>query len=157
MHCKFLSIIAPLKRPGTNMIINDSAEIQHCLLSILQDGLSIWVNRSPEEKRLGLYNIRDLSQRKAFLKDFSIPNIKELLTQIHLIMQTNITIDLPEEFITLCNYFHIKPEAVIQAFVNQLSLPLLHTIDKREEKMAMHFFLEYIQGPDFKSKISSSL
>jgi len=25
-----------LKRPGTNMIINDSAEIQHCLLSILQ-------------------------------------------------------------------------------------------------------------------------
>jgi len=72
-------------------------------------------------------------------------------------MQTNINIDLPADFVALCQYSNEKPEAIIQSFANQMSFPKFFTTQERNERFATYFFIKHIQSPEFTGEVNESL
>ena len=72
-------------------------------------------------------------------------------------MQTNMNINVPNEFAQMCQYSQQTPEEVLQSFADQVSYPLFFTTKDRNEKLATYFFIQLIQSPEFKGQINESL
>ena len=72
-------------------------------------------------------------------------------------MQTNVTLNLSNEFLEMCQYSQQNPEDVLQSFADEVSYPLLLTTKDRNKKLATYFFIQLIQSPDFKGQINESL
>jgi len=72
-------------------------------------------------------------------------------------MQTNMNINVPNEFAQMCQYSQQTPEEVLQSFADQVSYPLFFTTEDRNKKLATYFFIQLIQSPEFKGQINESL
>lgn len=63
-------------------------------------------------------------------------------------METTIQLDLPEDFDTLCSLYSIKPQQLIQSFINQVSLPRFYSNPIGNGRWATYFFLDYIDNDE---------
>lgn len=59
-------------------------------------------------------------------------------------METKISITLPDDFNTLCTIYQIKPEVIIQTFVNQVSFPCYYSHPTGGDRWATLFFLHFL-------------
>jgi len=72
-------------------------------------------------------------------------------------MQTNVNLNLPKQFVEMCQYSQQKPEEVLQAIANDMSYPLFMATKDRNKKLASYFFIQHVQSPRFKGQINESL
>jgi len=72
-------------------------------------------------------------------------------------MQTNMNINVCDEFVQMCQYSQLKPEEVLQSFAEQVSYPLFFTTKERRKKLATYFFIQLVQSPEFPGEINESL
>lgn len=60
-------------------------------------------------------------------------------------METQLTINLPDDFRIVCDIFQIKPEVFIQKFLETASLPYYYSDPECENKWAALFLLKYLK------------
>jgi hypothetical protein len=72
-------------------------------------------------------------------------------------METNMNINLPEDFSTLCSIYQIKPEVIIQSFVNQVSFPYFYSRPHATDRWATFFFLHFLDVEDSKYEVNDEL
>jgi len=58
-------------------------------------------------------------------------------------METQIQLSLPEDFSMLCTIYQIKPELILEQFINQVSFPRFYSNPNGSEKWATYFFLTF--------------
>lgn len=57
-------------------------------------------------------------------------------------MEANYKLSLPEDFITVCDIFSVKPEEIIQKFINGVSFPIFYSHIHDKGKWATLIFLD---------------
>lgn len=72
-------------------------------------------------------------------------------------METTINITLPEDFNILCNIYQIRPETIIQKFIEQVSFPVFYSNTNGEERWATFFFLNYLNLYESDYKVNEVL
>ena len=73
-------------------------------------------------------------------------------------MEIDIQITLKEDFNMLCSIYEIKPEVIIQSFIDQVSFPCYYSqVDKEKDKWAILFFLQYLDSDDYEDEINEKL
>jgi|GEM_PF-2465693 len=64
-------------------------------------------------------------------------------------METLIKLELPEDFVTICNIFEIKMEQFIQKIVDEISLPRYYSGQREKETWSTLILLEHLDTLDF--------
>jgi len=72
-------------------------------------------------------------------------------------METNIQLSLPEDFSMLCTIYQIKPELLIQQFVDQVSFPGFYSNPNGSSKWATYFFLNFLDREESKYEVDREL
>ncbi|WP_158800215.1 hypothetical protein [Pedobacter sp. L105] len=72
-------------------------------------------------------------------------------------METNIEVNLPVDFTTLCTIYQIKPETLIQLFINSLSFPCFYSNPMGSSRWATYLFLDYLDNEETVLEVDSEL
>jgi hypothetical protein len=72
-------------------------------------------------------------------------------------METNMNINLPEDFTILCSIYQIKPETFIQSFVDQVSFPCFYSRPHGTDRWATFFFLYFLDVEESKYEVNGEL
>jgi hypothetical protein len=72
-------------------------------------------------------------------------------------METQIQLSLPEDFSTLCTIYQIKPELLIQQFIDQVSFPGFYSNPNGRSKWATYFFLNFLDREESKYEVDREL
>jgi len=63
-------------------------------------------------------------------------------------METTIKIDVPEDLLSLCTIYNIRPQKVMECFAKNVSFPTYYTDVKGKNKWATLFFLQLIDAKE---------
>ena len=72
-------------------------------------------------------------------------------------METQIQLSLPEDFSMLCTIYQIKPELILQQFIDQVSFPRFYSNPNGSEKWATYFFLNFLDREESKYEVDREL
>lgn len=72
-------------------------------------------------------------------------------------METNIQVSLPEDFSTLCTIYQIRPELLIQQFIDRVSFPGFYSNPNGSNKWATYFFLNFLDREESKYEVDREL
>ena len=72
-------------------------------------------------------------------------------------MKIDVQLTPTEDFMMLCSIYEIKPEMVLQTFVDQVSFPRYYSHDREHDKWAILFFLQYLDDEDDEKEINEEL
>ncbi len=66
-------------------------------------------------------------------------------------------LNLPEDFTTLCTIYQIKPETMIQSFIDQVSFPGFYYNPTGRNRWATYFFLHFLDTEESKYEVDREL
>ena len=72
-------------------------------------------------------------------------------------MEANTKIHLPEDFNILCSIYQIKPESIIQSFVNEISFPSFYSRPNDTDRWATYFFLHFLDVEESKYEVNEDM
>lgn len=72
-------------------------------------------------------------------------------------METAISITLPEDFHTLCSIYQIKPEVLVQSFIDQVSFPSFYSNPIGNNRWATFCFLNFLDVEESKYEVDEDL
>jgi len=131
-----------LKRPGTNMVINDSAEVQHCLLAMVHEGVKHKGDQIIGRKKANKHvtQLLKATKREYHPKSRSIYLDKD--TVLH----------LSKDFCAMCELYACYPPEILEYYMSMISLAdatAANDLKIKTNNYSMYFFTEstskYIQ------------
>jgi len=72
-------------------------------------------------------------------------------------MKINVQLTLKEDFNTLCSIYEIKPEMIIQSFIDQVSFPIFYSKTNENNSWAIYFFLQYLDSDEYQQEIDEDI
>jgi hypothetical protein len=72
-------------------------------------------------------------------------------------METNMKITLPEDFIILTSIYQIRPEVIVQLFVDQISFPGFYSRPYGKGRWATFFFLHFLDIEESKYEVNEEI
>lgn len=72
-------------------------------------------------------------------------------------METAINVTLPEDFNTLCSIYQIKPEVLVQSFIDQVSFPSFYSNPIGSNRWATFCFLNFLDVEESKYQVDEGL
>lgn len=72
-------------------------------------------------------------------------------------MKTQMNINIPEDFSTLCTIYQIKPVTLIQLFADKLSFPCYYSNTTGNDRWATLFFLNFLDLDDSGYEVDEEL
>lgn len=72
-------------------------------------------------------------------------------------METIIKVTLPEDFMSLCTIYQIKPDFFIQTFINQVSFPVFYSQPHQNDRWATFFFLKFLDVEESAYEVNEDL
>ena len=66
-------------------------------------------------------------------------------------------LNLPEDFIILCSIYQIKPNVIVQTFIDQVSFPGFYSRPDGKDRWATLFFLHFLETEESQYEVNDEM